>query len=576
MSEDKDFDGLDSFDHVVVLMLENRSFDNLLGYLYPTNPTNPPLGKTFEGLSGKEFKNPVPKSAKNQPPDGSGEVSAYEHPVKKQSYYMPYPDPGEEYHHVNTQLFNKPDGGDKSPYNFPPGTNPYTPGMDGFVSDYISAFKKAEGKDPTYEDYKQIMGSFPPKAVNVMSTLATEFAVFDHWFCSVPSQTWCNRAFWNAGSSWGHVNNGGSISTSIKNDRNSLSWERDSYSQTIFNQIHETGSDSPLDWNVYSDNVASLTGIIHNLALSPYHIGAADHFPEWSQFYSDCSEGKLPSYSFLEPRFWAPHNDMHPSTFESSKYGKGNVGSVFLGEKLIWDVYNAIKNSKTQGGSNSQNTLLIITFDEHGGCYDHLPPTKKVVNPDDFPKWMDFDFKRLGVRVPTIMVSAHIAKNTIVNDVKDHTSFIQTMQKKWRKLYPKSFPPLSQRSANAPDFSEVFTSPTPRPASTWPEIPEPILPSEFFDTDFSDAPLSDLHQSMLGAISAQLKASHPDKWQDHSGITTTGEAESYIAAAVKSAKSSVGTTGSQPEQEEEAVTTPTTMTMLKKIVVFFKKLFEVK
>ena len=65
---------------------------------------------------------------------------------------------------------------------------------------------------------------------------------------------------------------------------------------------------------------------------------------------------------------------MHPSTYHSELYGPDAVGSVLLGELLIWEVYNAIKQSNSCDGNNWQNTLLIITFDEHGGCYDHVPP----------------------------------------------------------------------------------------------------------------------------------------------------------------------------------------------------------
>ncbi len=519
MKENTQSTGLDSFDHVVVLMLENRSFDNLLGYLYPEVPSNAPLGKTFAGLSNIDFSNPVPTGA-NQPPDGTGKVAAHKHDKNKDGnaiYFMPYPDPGEEYWHVNLQLFNEPDGGDKSPYNLPKNTDELSPGMKGFVNDYIAVWNKTIGVSAHYSDYKQMMGCFTPEQLPVMSTLAKEFAVFDHWFCSVPSQTWCNRAFWNAGTSWGHTINGPSTS-----------WTVDSIGQTLFNQIHETGRHSKLNWMVYSDNEAALTSIIHAGALSPYHFWPANHFPKWDQFFSDCSNGNLPSYSFLEPRFWTPHNDMHPSTYNSKKYGKSDVGSVYLGEKLVWDVYNAIKNSNSSTGNNSQNTLLIITFDEHGGCFDHVAPTRPAVNPDGKNSAQGFRFDRLGVRVPMIMVSANIAQNTIVNDVKDHTSFIQTMQKKWSKDHPGKFPPLSNRSKNAATFEEVFTASSPRTSSSWPDIPQPIIPEGFKNIDFSNEPLNDLQKSMLNGASEIFKKYQPQKWKDPSNITTVGEAQAYL------------------------------------------------
>ena len=526
-------DMLDTFDHVVVLMLENRSFDNLLGYMYPKGvPADAPLGKTFEGVAGKNYYNPVPKDAVNQPPDGSGKV--YIKPISgklEQDYFTPYPDPGEEYPHVNTQLFNVINGEDKPPYNLPPSTVPKVPSDNlGFVKDYIENFKRNEEKrEPTFEEYKQIMECFTPEAVPVLSTLAREFGVFDHWFCSVPSQTWCNRAFWNAGTSWGHVNNGGSIS-GLYNAENSASWIKDSKGDTLFNQLESSGGNSPLNWMVYSSNLASLTGLIHLEALEDYHI-IPDHFPSLDKFFTDCKDGKLTSYSFVEPNFWTPHNDMHPSTYDSKHYGKGSTGSVLLGEKLVWDVYEAIKNSASVDGNNAQNTLLVITFDEHGGCWDHVSP-QKAVGPDlsKYTKWEGFDFSRSGVRVPTIMVSPHIAKNTVVNEPMDHTSFINTMQEKWNRIVKGQFPPLSTRSANAPKFTPVFTSEKARPISDWPTIPEPKIPEEMSVIDFSKAPLNDLQQSILAGVIAVQNSKKNKRTAkiDASNIKTVKEAMDYL------------------------------------------------
>jgi phospholipase C len=511
---------LDSFDHVVVLMLENRSFDNILGYMYPDGPpTTAPAGKTFEGVAGKSLCNPVPSSAVHQPPSGATSIEV----SPGTDYFQPYPDPGEEYHHVNTQLFNLIDGGDKPPYNLPDPV-PSRPAMQGFINDYIENFKTAEepGKEPTYDQYRVIMDCFATSAVPIITGLAENFAVFDHWFCAVPSQTWCNRAFWNAGTSWGHVNNGGGA------DENSASWAIDSSGTTIFNQIEDSGWRSPLDWKVYSSNIAALTGIIHAEALALYHVWPANHFPSLEQFYDDCAGGQLPACSFLEPNFWTPHNDMHPSTYDSEHYGKSSVGSVLLGEHLIWKVYNAIKDSKSSRGNNSQNTLLIITFDEHGGCYDHVAPPSHVTPPDlsDYTQWSDFDFKRLGVRVPTVMVSAHIAENTIINTPMHHASFLKTMQTKWNRVTPGKFTTLTARQANAPEFTEVFTSENARRASDWPDFPEPQISKEFYDIDFSDSPLSDLHRSMVRGVAALPQARGLDV--DVESIGTHSEAIDFL------------------------------------------------
>ncbi|WP_419905157.1 alkaline phosphatase family protein [Kiloniella sp.] len=502
-------DMLDSFDHVVVVMLENRSFDNILGFLYPEGvPANAPLGKTFNGVTQdgvvkKGLTNPIPTNSPNIP-DNIKEIAVH----KTCDYHQPFPDPGETYPHVNTQLFNAPDPqntGDKTPpYNLPNSPLPQA-GMKGFVADYIENLTYNQTPKPPvtppFNKYAQIMQCFDPAAIPVLTTLAREFAVFDQWYCSVPSQTWCNRAFWNAGTSWGHVVNGASSETKHEME-NTFGWLDDSVGKTIFNQIQDSESD--LTWKIYTDDIIPLTGIIHFRALDDHIF----HFKNVTDdFMDDCKNGNLPSYSFVEPRFMCNHNDMHPSAFDKTLTdGKEAIGSVLLGEKFVLDIYNAIKNSNSTTGSNWENTLLIITFDEHGGCYDHVAPPTDAVSPDlkSYKKWMGFEYDRLGIRVPMIMVSANIAKNTVVNDRMDHTSFIKTMQAKWNKTAPGKFPPLTARSNASPEFhTSVFTSTEKRPPEDWPspKIAKPI-PSDQEKRDCSDLPLNDLQRSIVGGAKA--------------------------------------------------------------------------
>ena len=98
------------------------------------------------------------------------------------------------------------------------------------------------------------------------------------------------------------------------------------------------------------------------------------------------------------------------------------------------------------------------------------------------------------------MVSSHIAKNTIVNTPMDHCSFMNTLRKKWDKMAPGKFPPLTARVAAANDFSEVFTSQALRPASTWPVVQRPVVSQEFLDSDFSEHPLGQLDRSIFEAV----------------------------------------------------------------------------
>lgn len=508
--------GLATFDHVVVLMLENRSFDNLLGFVYPDGvPANAPLGKTFAGVTTGGLSNPVPRNAVNQPPDGSGLVYV----TKTSDYHQPYPDPGEEYYHVNVQLFNQPKGGANPPYNLPTPL-PSPPGMQGFVTDYIEKLgeKVSDPKGPpTFDQYSQIMQCFDPDAVPVLSTLAQEFGVFDHWYCSVPSQTWCNRAFWNAGTSWGRVN-----------QVPYTPWFEHNHTTTIFNQISD--SSGGLSWNVYHDTpCVSLTNIIHFGAL----VGHELHFRSLDDFFEDCSTGNLPSYSFLEPDFIFQHNDYHPSSAGSGVIDHETVaGSVLLGEHLVAKIYDAIRLSQGRpdgSGNTSQNTLLIITFDEHGGTYDHVaplngikPPNLKGLSPQE-----DFDFTRSGIRVPTIMVSAHIAKHTVVNTPLMHTAFLNTMQAKWGA--GGEFPPLSPRQASDGMFTEVFTAiKDPRPAECWPVVEAPPLPPKFEPIHLEE-PIGDLGQSIVDGMEELLRR----KKIDHSAawVVTLEHARDYLAEA---------------------------------------------
>jgi len=169
----------------------------------------------------------------------------------------PDPDPGEEYPHINTQLFgsftpeeNKFAGIDeiRPPYNYP--SSDPVPSMNGFVADYISTFRAEMKRNPTYKEYAQIMACYNPEQVPSLSAIAEGFAVFDHWFCDVPSQTYPNRSFFHAASSSGFVNNLPYGKFSTKND-----------APTIFEKLEEKS----VSWKVYFDpeQILPATALIH-------------------------------------------------------------------------------------------------------------------------------------------------------------------------------------------------------------------------------------------------------------------------------------------------------------------------
>lgn len=295
-------------------------------------------------------------------------------------------------------------------------------------------------------------------------------------------------------------------------------WDLDSWAEftkgpTLFDLLEtQFGVGS---WHVYEDLAVPFTKLVHWGDLKDkigenyfrYFEGGQ---PLFTNFFRDCASGKLPKYSFIEPHFinfledamW--HDDMHPSSFDSTIYSDGGPGSVLLGDQIVWKVYQAIRNSQSASGNNWQNTLLIITFDEHGGCYDHVvPPSATPPDSSGFNNkgvgQDSFDFTRLGVRVPMVMVSANIAANTIINTPMHHCSFLQTMQQKW------GLTSLGPRQDTAPPFTEVFTA-TQRDLGTWPDWPFYPGPTSTLDetlmgvVDLGSAPLNDLQQSIIDAI----------------------------------------------------------------------------
>lgn len=476
------FNGLDTFEHIVVLMLENRSFDNLLGYLYCKDSV--PTGKSFEGLNTGNYSNPVPPRA-----DGY-----HDHPTiapsRATNYSVPFPDPGEEYQHVNTQLWNQiiPDSNlgieqqhMVSPYNLP--TPVPEPTMNGFINDYESNLRAtyADGRVPTYDQYKGIMECFQPDQIPVMTGLAKQFAVFDHWFCSVPSQTYCNRAFWHAANSAGKAINpleeDGSGFPGIDGDITGMaSWIKDVWPlPTLFDRM----SEKDISWKVYAPIYPlSLTEIIHGYSLKhPFHTH------EYSRFAHDLQHGSLPQYSFVEPQFLFKHNDQHPSAYKHELA----LGTVYLGEELILEVYNAIKNS-----SYRDKTLFIITHDEHGGCFDHFPPPAGIPPVKGMVRQCDFGFDRLGVRVPMIMISSYIQPNTIVKEQFDHTSFMKTVCKKW------NLDSLSDRDSS--DDTQLFTSVFSPQIRDWDEFQLAAIPTSNLETNHTSDPLNGLQKAILTSL----------------------------------------------------------------------------
>jgi len=424
--------------HIVVLMLENRSFDNLLGWLY--SDEKPPYNQQFEGLT-KDLWNPlnnidsdgipfiekVTVEKNGQPKKRRGELIP--NPV---DFTLPNPDPGEGFKDTNHQLFSK--------YNVAQQYAPPAINM-GFVQNYQNAMLYGAfsfGDDPT--NPRDIMKCYTPEQTPVLSELAKSFAVCDHYHCSVPSQTIPNRDFVHAATSTGHVNNNPVAQCDAK---------------TIFNQIQDAidGGRQDLSWGIFGNNDFANSkdkdgefGNNHfsltRLIMTQLHDSKFNNnFGTLSDFEAKCKEGNLPSYSFLEPNYGGEgQNDQHPPT------------DIRAGEKLIADIYNMIKSSPV-----FDSTMFIITYDEHGGTYDHVPPPTGAKNPytDERAGQDGFLFNRFGVRVPCVVINPYIKKGLIARPDGytpfDHSSIIKTVQ-----ICFNLEGSLTERDKAAPDFSSLL------------------------------------------------------------------------------------------------------------------------
>jgi phospholipase C len=355
--------GLDKLKHIVVLMMENRSFDHMLGGLSLVMEGGKRKYPGINGLSGNESN-----------PDNSGNIVKVQPSAKFQGQLDPDPD-----HHfpgVDLQLF----GGT------PPGPG-RVPNMQGFVKDYFTQTNDVNRSH-------NIMYYFTPDKLPVLTTLATQFAVFNGWFSSIPGPTICNRAFAHYGTSFGQVGM-------------DIFYILDPILSTYERMIQAKRTAKIY----YYDQQSSTMEIVNLLSNQPQIFGS------YSQFIADCQGGTLPEYSFIEPCY----ND-HPGPgggeiLASDQHPDHNVQE---GEKFIANTYNAIRSNAALWDS----TVLLIVYDEHGGIYDHVPPPACTpdgysAKPTDTGTGEGFSFDRLGVRVPAVLVSPYIPKATIVPGTED-------------------------------------------------------------------------------------------------------------------------------------------------------------
>ena len=364
--------------NIIVLMLENRSFDHMLGFLKEHNPE-------IEGLMGTESIPTAPQLASQ----GNVEMVTVSRFAGEEGYIRD-PDPHHEFPDVTFQLF----GQESEP-------SPPIPKNNGFVASY-SLVPERTGVPIGVGKGKIIMKCFDPLThLPVLSALAQNFLLCDHWFCSVPGPTWPNRFFVHAASSNGHVDSPSSLEA--------IEYEL-GFSTYGMRTIYENLMDKNLSWKIYYHDFP------HALALTNLH-RFPGNFRHFNEFLEDAKTGELPDYTFIEPAYFnLPLNtasDQHPPH------------DVRAGERLLSDVYNAIRGNETLWNQS----LFMVLYDEHGGFYDHVPPPK-ATNPDGKVSVSPpFSFDRLGVRVPAILVSPYVGRGQVDHTIYDHTSLLATVKK---------------------------------------------------------------------------------------------------------------------------------------------------
>jgi phospholipase C len=445
---------LPGIEHVVVVMFENRSFDNMLGGLYPE--------KTQQGL----FNGLKPGMNNNEDPYGApiALVDVWQAPTNTDAMIMPYPDPGELFDDMNQQIFAP---------NDPPATGAGQPTMGGFVYNYIHQEVQIDGPIPRPGDIMQYYKPGSDGNLPVMTALAQAYGVSDAYHASGPVQTLVNRIFAHSGQPSTYTGTDGKLYNCIDNG----TVTKGSYDplgtvnvRTIFNLLDEKFGASNTNWKIYYNDMP-LSTLIKYVYDSWHWIESGGNVYHYAgNFAADVAKDSLPPYSFIEPRYTNMADDTVCQTgasYQPTSYHPGGACpqwdpnaddkppavSVCFGEQYLADIYNTLASNPAV----FKKTLLIVTFDEHGGLYDHVPPPAAV---PPVPGVANFDYTRYGVRVPAIFINPYIKPGSIFRSNNafpyDHTSIISTICAQfglngW----------LTPRDKVAPTFQGIINSTTP-------------------------------------------------------------------------------------------------------------------
>ena len=345
----------DPIRHVVVLLMENHSFDQMLGC----------LDEVHKDLDG------VRNAAAKTNDDGKGHVFSPRPTYARQMKLDP--------DHRHSAVLRQIDG-DNS----------------GFVRSFTDDYPKS-----SLAARQDIMGYYPRGFLPALHTLGEHFTVCDRWFSSMPGPTWPNRYFALSGTSKGRVGMPSGL------DALNPKWYTEQDQDTIFDRLNEAQK----RWRVYFyDFPASL--LLKN-QRKPENLANYRYF---DTFFRDAAgaEDAFPEFALIEPKYFGEaQNDDHPPH------------NIMKAEKLIADTYNALRSNQPLW----ESTLFVILYDEHGGFYDHVVPPPDAVAPDEHTN--AFDFKRLGVRVPAILVSPW-CDSGVCHAQFDHCSLLKYLCDKWK------------------------------------------------------------------------------------------------------------------------------------------------
>jgi len=382
-------------------MMENRSFDHIFGYRQGVN-----------GLTNQSnLLNPAkPESDTN--------------PIFTVNNGAPYAvlagqGPSHSINGTNYQLCNDKNG--------PTAANPAK--NNGFVRNYSDSLLHDHVPHPTNADLAVVMQAFAPERLPSINALADNFCICDNWYSEVPGPTQPNRLYMHAGTSAGFGFN---------------KWQAKLDIRTIYENMEDAG----FTWGVYSFDTNEV------LEFSRINTKKANFKKFDDSFQSDVTSGKLANYSFIVPRSTNSKNSSNTTGgFANSMHAPEDAR---YGDNLIADVYEALRSN----ADLFSKTLLVITFDECGGFYDHvIPPSDNIPNPDGInspvkgdPSYAPvFSFDRLGLRVPTVLISPWIKAGTIDSTRYQHTSVLATVKKMFGL---PNF--LTKRDASANTFNRLF------------------------------------------------------------------------------------------------------------------------